>query len=292
LKKNYLNNRDILKEIHISKASYCSYLDYENDNQQDLIVSSLAGINKSAVGKARAARIARIERETKEKVNPKTIKKTDLVFRVMTWEHIPLAPPKLTKAQAKSKKSSEMLAALDLESFMSSTEEDEAVEESELDEIIIPEVTTVDPSHIKVNFPPFFHYRFNDDDELVQIAKSHWVGDFETGSFSKTHGTVTDTLARMIIKLVERYATRPNWRGYTYVDEMRAQAIMQLSQVCLQFNEQKSENGFSYFSMIAQNSFTRILNIEKRNQSVRDDLLEKHGLTPSFARQNKNAHLD
>ncbi len=36
------------------------------------------------------------------------------------------------------------------------------------------------------------------------------------------------------------------------------------------------------------NSFTRILNIEKKNQAIRDDLLEFNGMMPSFTRQNEN----
>ena len=38
-KVNYLNNRDILKEIHRSKNTYCSYLDRETDHQYDISCS-------------------------------------------------------------------------------------------------------------------------------------------------------------------------------------------------------------------------------------------------------------
>jgi hypothetical protein len=91
----------------------------------------------------------------------------------------------------------------------------------------------------------------------------------------------------MYIKLSERYAQRSNWRGYTYIDEMKGQAILQLSQIGLQFDESKSENPFAYYTAAVTNSFTRILNLEKKMQNIRDDMLEEAGLTPSMTRQGK-----
>jgi hypothetical protein len=141
-------------------------------------------------------------------------------------------------------------------------------------------------SHDKVNFPPFQHWKFNDEDELICVGKSHWKGSLETGHFSKDHGRITEELGKMYIKLSERYAQRSNWRGYTYVEEMKGQAILQLSQIGLQFDESKSENPFAYYTAAVTNSFTRVLNLEKKNQNIRDDLLENAGLTPSMTRQH------
>jgi hypothetical protein len=87
------------------------------------------------------------------------------------------------------------------------------------------------------------------------------------------------------MKLVERYSQRGNWRGYTYVDEMRGQALVQLAQIGLQFNEAKSDNPFAYYTATVNNSFTRVLNLEKRNQSIRDDILIESGHLPSYGRQ-------
>jgi hypothetical protein len=87
------------------------------------------------------------------------------------------------------------------------------------------------------------------------------------------------------MKLCERYGTRSNWRGYTYNDEMRSQALMQLSQIGLQFDESKSENPFAYYTAAITNSFTRILIIEKKNQNIRDDIMEQNDLMPSMTRQ-------
>jgi hypothetical protein len=85
--------------------------------------------------------------------------------------------------------------------------------------------------------------------------------------------------------LCERYAMRFNWRGYTYNDEMRGSAILQLTYVGLRFNEAKSSNPFAYYTAAINNSFCRVLNSEKRNQNIRDDILELNGLNPSWSRQ-------
>jgi hypothetical protein len=75
---------------------------------------------------------------------------------------------------------------------------------------------------------------------------------------------------------------------------MRGQALLQLSQIGLQFDESKSQNPFAYYTAAITNSFTRILNLEKKNQNIRDDMLEQAGLNPSWTRQNagkKNQNL-
>ena len=118
----------------------------------------------------------------------------------------------------------------------------------------------------------------------------------ENGHFSVDHGAMTPKLAKMFLLLVQRYGTRGNWRGYTYNDEMQGQALMQLSQIGLQFDESKSENPFAYYTAAITNSFTRILNVEKKNQALRDDLLQENGMMPSHTRQieheMKNAEME
>ena len=257
-KVKYLNNRDLLAEIHRSKCSYSSFVKPEY-SQHDIILSGLDKINIRTVAdakRARAKRIgiaaftaARLAGDKKIKLaectpDYKTIDKTDVIIRIMTFDHIPLSPGR--KKTVKN---------------------------------------TAD-GYDKVNFPPFQHWKFNEEDELICVGKSHWQGGMKTGKYSKDHGRITENLGRMFIKLSERYAQRANWRGYTYIEEMKGQAILQLSQIGLQFDESKSENPFAYYTAAVTNSFTRILNLEKKSQNIRDDLLENAGLTPSTTRQH------
>jgi hypothetical protein len=270
-KVNYLNNRDILKEIHLSKNTYCTYRDPVIDHQYDIILPTVEKINQRTIAEARRNRADRLKREGTI-VDPKKIPNTDLVFRITCWEHIPMAPKKVPKTQAKKKKIEDIFE-LDL------IEEDDPLAG-------LLEVPVLDEKHVRLNFPPFYHYRLDEDKKPYLVGKSHWTGDLEHGEFSKEHGNMTRKLATMFIKLCERYATRSNWRGYTYNEEMRGQALLQLSQIGLQFDESKSQNPFAYYTAAITNSFTRILNLEKKNQNIRDDVLEMNGLNPSWTRQN------
>jgi len=248
----------MLAEIHKSKSSYCSFTKPEY-HQYDIILPTVDKINIRTIAEAKRNRAKRLGQEEYERrksagekvkqadceVDYKKISKQDLVFRVMTFDHIPL-----NSTRKKNPK-------------------------------------TIADGRDKVNFPPFQHWKFNEQDILECVGKSHWRGTIEKGKFSKDHGQITNTLARMYIKLCERYATRGNWRGYTYNDEMRSQALLQLSQIGLQFDESKSQNPFAYYTAAITNSFTRVLNIEKRNQNIRDDILEMNNYNPSYTRQGE-----
>jgi hypothetical protein len=252
---NYLNNKDILSEIHKSKNTYNSYISSDY-HQFDIILLDVEKINIRTIAEAKRNKAKRLGdadyaarkaagqkvKQAECEIDYKTITKEELVFRVMTFDHIPEEPgrKKNPKTPADYK--------------------------------------------VKLNFPPFKHYKFDDEGNLQCVGKSHWEGGMENGNFSHKHGKATNKLAMMWMKLCDRYATRGNVRGYTYNDEMRGQAILQLAQIGLQFDESKSNNPFAYYTAAVTNSFVRVINIEKRNQNIRDDILEQNGMSPSHTR--------
>ena len=259
LAKQYLTNKELLKEIHLSKNKYSSYTKPEYCDY-DLILPDKDKINIRTIAEAKRNRALKLSQRAlaeAQLINPKTklaeveidykkVAKTDVVFRIMTHDHIPLEPGRKKTPKSRG------------------------------------------DHHSKCNFPPYQHWKFENidgEDTLVCVGKSHWKGDVATGEFCLDHGTMTNKLAKSFMLLVERYSMRFNWRGYTYVDEMRSQALLQLSQIGLQFDESKSQNPFAYYTAAIDNSFTRILNIEKKNQMIRDDLLIEYGSNPSFTRQ-------
>ena len=212
-------------------------------------------------------------------VKPEDIPTSDLVFRVACWDHIPVAP-KQPRKNAKPKSAKEI--------FEFDVIPDESLFEDLEDPTLAKEMGLDDMVHVRLNFPPFQHFKIDSNNTFYCVGKSHWLGDLESGEFSKEHGQITNKLAMMYLKLCEKYSLRFNWRGYTYVDEMRGAAVLQLTYVGLRFNEAKSQNPFAYYTAAVNNSFCRVLNTEKRVQNIRDDILEMNGLNPSFTRQHSN----
>lgn len=255
----YITNAELLAELNKCKATFCSYLD-DRYVDFDVIINDKSDITDELVAELRAKKADRMEKATKKhlrtikkphqikphewQVDPNSIRVEDLVFRVMTYEHIPAAAP----------------------------------------EDLPKKIKTEADNHVKINFPAFKHYIL-EEGELREVGRSHWEGGIGNGWFSQDHGRITNKMGRMWMKLVERYGSKGNWRGYSYNDEMQAQALMSLTRFGLQFNEAKSSNPFAYYTVIAQNAFTGVLNKEKRSQGIRDDLLIMSGETPSMTRQ-------
>lgn len=278
---NYLSNRELLAEIHKSKTSYCFFLD-EKFHDYDIIESNIPEkasieadytrlpITTETIERGRIARATRLQKkafhealgkfhygkkpkESEFKIDPASIEATDVVFRVLTYQHIPRDNDR--------KRTHRSYADM----------------------------------HPRLNFIPFKHYILCDEASadisymcdgqklsFKEVGRSHHDKD---GNFNLTSGAITKKLANMYLLLVERYSEKSNWRGYSYVDEMKGAALVQLTYAGLHFNEAKSDNPFSYLTSFMSNSFTRVLNIEKQNQMIRDDMLIEMGQDASWTRQ-------
>ena len=93
----------MLAEIHKSKNSYSFYTKPEY-HQYDIILPEISKINRLSISQARKNHAERLLQQKVDelglkrsqyddhRVDHKTIPVTDLIFRVMTWDHIPDEP--------------------------------------------------------------------------------------------------------------------------------------------------------------------------------------------------------
>ena len=263
-RKKYLNNADLLREIHISKMSYCWVLD-DAYNMYDYIVFDESEITEELLELASADRIKRLNSSTLDKIRA---------------EH--------AFAAKKAKEYAE--------------ENNLLLHEVPIDEVVIrvithehiPFIENSDEKKVRTNFEPFKHYIVDESGELYEVARSHWRGSLEEGNFSLTHGRQTNELGKMFIKLAEEISHKPNYRNYTYLDEMMGDARIQLVKNALLFNESilykkvkpaVQLNPFAYYTSFVNNAFRSVLNSEKNVRNIRDDLLEIQGFNPSHTRQ-------
>jgi len=107
-------------------------------------------------------------------------------------------------------------------------------------------------------------------------------------------GVISDKLARMFMLIAKRYATKPNFSGYTYKDEMISSGITSCVAAFPKFNGEKSENPFAYFTMVIHHAFIQILNKERKHHDIRDKLLIDQQLDPSFgyAERHRDDDID
>jgi len=202
-KIKYLTNKDLLEEIHLSKSTYCSYVDPVH-MRYDFIVSNVSMITSQRIDDARKKKLADMQAAEKKEHAVKGIKDfksqltidniplDSIVVRVMTFDHIPINEEKIGKAKTEVER------------------------------------------HIRCNFPPYQHYIMKDLD-LVCVLKSHWKGGLENGHFSKDHGKMTNNLALMFMKLVDRYGHRGNWRGYcvdTATEALTKRGWLSIDDIC------------------------------------------------------------
>ncbi len=91
-------------------------------------------------------------------------------------------------------------------------------------------------------------------------------------------------IGECFLKIATHLSFKPNFVNYIFKDDMISDGIENCVQYVHNFDPEKSDNPFAYFTAAVTNSFVRVINIEKRNQNIRDDLLEMNGMNPSYTR--------
>jgi hypothetical protein len=90
----------------------------------------------------------------------------------------------------------------------------------------------------------------------------------------------TRRLGEIVVLTVDRVATQTKFRHYTYLDDMKAEAIYQSIKGITKFDITKTNelgqksSSFSYLTQIITNAFRQILKKEKKNREIKDQAIE------------------
>ncbi|MGY8864833.1 MAG: sigma factor for late transcription [Methylophagaceae bacterium] len=80
---------------------------------------------------------------------------------------------------------------------------------------------------------------------------------------------VPDYIGKCIMMIAQRLATRPNFSGYMYKEEMISDGIENCLQYIHNFNPEKSQNPFAYFTQIIWYAFLRRISKEKKQMYIK-----------------------
>ena len=86
---------------------------------------------------------------------------------------------------------------------------------------------------------------------------------------------VTNYIGECFLKIATHLSYRPNFINYTYRDEMISDGIENCLQYVKNFNPEKSQNPFAYFTQIIYYAFLRRIQKEKKQTHVRNKIIEK-----------------
>jgi DNA-directed RNA polymerase specialized sigma subunit len=85
---------------------------------------------------------------------------------------------------------------------------------------------------------------------------------------------VTEYIGMCIYQIANRLATKPNFSGYTYKEEMISDGLENAIQALNNFDPEKSKNPFAYFTQIIWYAFLRRIDKEKKQLYIRHKVTE------------------
>ena len=93
----------------------------------------------------------------------------------------------------------------------------------------------------------------------------------------RTKPMVTNYIGECFLKIANHLSYRPNFINYTYRDDMISDGIENCLQYMRNFNPEKSNNPFAYFTQIIYYAFIRRIQKEKKQQDVKAKLIATSG---------------
>ena len=96
---------------------------------------------------------------------------------------------------------------------------------------------------------------------------------------------VPEYIGECLLKISTRLSTKPNFINYTYRDEMISDGIENCINYIGNFNPEKSDNPFAYFTQIIYYAFVRRIQREKKQLYIKHKSLERSLILDQLATQ-------
>ena len=95
-----------------------------------------------------------------------------------------------------------------------------------------------------------------------------------------------DTLVSVSLKIANHLSFKPNFVNYMFKEDMISDGIENCVQYIHNFNPEKSQNPFAYFTQIIHYAFLRRIQREKRQLEIKNKIIERSGYSEVFDDNN------
>ena len=101
-----------------------------------------------------------------------------------------------------------------------------------------------------------------------------------------TKPRVPNYLGECFLKIATHLSFKPNFVNYIFKDDMISDGIENCVQYIHNFNPEKSQNPFAYFTQIIHYAFLRRIQKEKKQLEIKNKILERTGFDEVFCDDN------
>ena len=112
------------------------------------------------------------------------------------------------------------------------------------------------------------------NNEFLEAIKSYKKLCLEAEDSGDDAPRIPNYIGECIFKISTRLASRPNFSGYTYKDDMISDGLENAIQALGNFDPEKSSNPFAYFSQIIWYAFLRRIDKEKKQLYIKHKVIE------------------
>ena len=126
---------------------------------------------------------------------------------------------------------------------------------------------------------------------MTQKPKRHYVNNkdfyeaivvYKTKLKENPATRVPNYVGECILAICNKLSTKPNFIGYSFRDEMIADAVENCIASVDGFDPDKSSNPFAYFTQIAWNAFIRRISKEKKQQYIKHKNMQNSFVAGEF----------
>ena len=93
-------------------------------------------------------------------------------------------------------------------------------------------------------------------------------------------------IGECFLKIANHLSFKPNFVNYMFKEDMVSDGIENCVQYIHNFNPEKSQNPFAYFTQIIHYAFLRRIQREKRQLEIKNKIIEKSGYSEVFDDNN------